>query len=89
MSDGRPLLYSGSDPSGAMGIYIEAFEAGRDTLATFAVSPDGTGLVHSGSDTQQTLMLAEGLDGIASARGGRRSPVQGPSAPQTLVPTTR
>ncbi|MCZ6832215.1 MAG: hypothetical protein O7F11_00570, partial [Acidobacteria bacterium] len=83
MPDGRQLLIMGSDDTGAQGIFIQDFAPGRDTRSTrrpfhgfdedqppesFAVSPDGQRLVYSADDTVFSLMLAQGVQGIAPAR---------------------
>jgi len=77
--DGRRFLYTASDPNGALGIYVQDFAPGEDTVATrrpvlpfdfqqppesFGVSPDGAHLIYSVIDTLDSLMLAQGLAGI-------------------------
>jgi len=84
MPDGRRFLYLASDENGAQGIYVQDFVPNRDTTATrrvvvpfdleqppetFGVSPDGTRLVYSMTDTLESLMLAEGLTGIERGDG--------------------
>jgi Tol biopolymer transport system component len=83
MPGGRHLLFTGSNEEGKRGIYIQEFSPGRDTLPTrrpfrgfevdlppesFVVSPDGRRLIYSADNTVGTLMIAEGLQGIAPAR---------------------
>ena len=83
MPDGRHLLFTGLNASGNRGIFIQEFSAGRDTRSTrrplhgfdedqppesFGVSPDGRRLVYSSADILESLMLVEGLQGIAPAR---------------------
>ncbi len=82
MPDGKRFLYTASDETGARGIYIQEFVPGRDTVATrrpvspfeyqqpaesFGVAPDGSRLVYSVLDTVDSLMLAQGLTGVARA----------------------
>ena len=84
MPDGRQLLFTGSDDTGARGIFIQDFAPGRDTRSTrrpfrgfdedqppesFVISPDGQRLVYSADDAVYSLMLAQGVQGVAPARG--------------------
>ncbi len=83
--DGR-IMFVGQDENG-VGIFDQAFEAGRDTTNTrrlvvpsapgrltesFALSPDGTKITVSFGNYTRTVMLAESVPGIESARDGRR-----------------
>ena len=87
MSDGRSVLYIGSDETGARGIYIQDFVPGKDTTDTrrplrefvfeeppesFGVSPDGANLVYSAQDSLSSLMLAQGLTNVAPPRPAGR-----------------
>jgi Tol biopolymer transport system component len=77
--DGRSLLYVATDAAGWRGIYMQRFEPGVDTSATrravagftqddspetLVVSADGTRLIYSVTDIQETLLLAEGVEGV-------------------------
>jgi TolB protein len=83
MPDGRSLAFTGSDPSGARGILVQAFSPERDTSATrrpliefdanlnvesFGISPDGARVIYSSSEEINSLMLAEGLAGVEPPR---------------------
>ncbi|MGH7341421.1 MAG: TolB family protein, partial [Candidatus Rokuibacteriota bacterium] len=77
--DGRSLMFTGSDETGAFGIYAQEFPPGPETastrrrvagfvldspLETFGISPDGKRLVYSTVDQMDSLMLADGLRGV-------------------------
>ena len=79
MPGGRQLVYTGSDDSGARGLWIQDFDPEGDTTATrrplmeflfdevpesFGISSDGTRLIYSASDREDSLMLAEGVTGV-------------------------
>jgi Tol biopolymer transport system component/tRNA A-37 threonylcarbamoyl transferase component Bud32 len=88
LPDGRSLAFVGTNEAGAQGIFAQAFSPGRDTrgtrrvlagfdpespLETFGISPDGAHLTHSAIDNLESIMLAEGLQGITPpARIARR-----------------
>lgn len=87
MPDGRSLLFTGIDETGAAGIYAQDFAPGRETastfrrfagfdidspLETFGISPDGRRLVYSTVDQMDSLMLADGLRGVEPRQ--RRAP---------------
>jgi len=80
MPDGQALCFIGQNEKGLRGIYVQRFEPGKDTTGTrrpvagflpdvwpesLAVSPDGSSLMYSVDDTLESLLLAEGVDGIA------------------------
>jgi Tol biopolymer transport system component len=77
--DGKSLAFTGTDGSGARGIFVQPFSPGRDTrgarrglfpfdpslpVESFAVSPDGRHVVYSTIETPYSLMIAEGLSGV-------------------------
>jgi len=93
MPDGRSLLFTGYNEAGRPGIYIQRFEPGQDTSSarrplvgfelgnfpeTMGISPDGKRLIYASAETQESLILAEGLPGVEPpARvgpGGRVAP---------------
>jgi Tol biopolymer transport system component len=76
---GRRLAFTGTDASGAIGVFAQDFDPGRDTTATraalstfdrdlpiesFGISPDGTRIVYAAGEDVSTLLLAEGVPGI-------------------------
>jgi Tol biopolymer transport system component len=83
LPDGRRLAFVGSDAAGAVGVFTQAFDPGRDTTASrvalspfdnalslesFGISPDGTRIMYSGAEDVSTLLLAEGVPGILPPR---------------------
>ncbi len=79
MPDGRSLIFTGENAEGRSGIFIQRFEPGQDTTGTrrpltgfevedvretLGISPDGRRLIVSVAETQDSLMLAEGLAGV-------------------------
>ncbi len=85
MPDGTSLAFTGTDKSGARGIFVQAFSEERDTSATrrplagfeanrdmetFGISPDGARLIYSTLEEINSLMLAEGLPGVEPPRRG-------------------
>jgi len=82
MPDGSAIVYLGVDDRSRRGLYVQAFAPGKDTSATrrrlagfyddsmtesFAISPDGTRLMLSELTQSYTLMVADGVAGIAPA----------------------
>ena len=79
MPDGKGIAFVGQDESGASGVYVQAFEPGRDTTATrrplagfdpdvaaesFGIAPDGSRLALAGWVQLFSLMEGEGLVGL-------------------------
>ncbi|HJV21757.1 MAG TPA: protein kinase [Holophagaceae bacterium] len=77
--DGRRLLFTGQNPQGLDGVFIQDFIPGKDTTATrrpvagfdpewltesLGLSPDGKRLVLSESERLFSLMVAEGVQGL-------------------------
>jgi Tol biopolymer transport system component len=86
MPDGGALLYIGSNAEDRRGIFVQPFQPGKDSTAlrrplagfeaenfpeTLGISPDGKRLVFSMAETQESLILAEGLDGVVPPPRGR------------------
>ena len=87
MPDGRHIAFVGLDDFGRSGVWVQEFAPGRDTSATrrpaagflsgvatesFGVSPDGKRFALSTLEESRSLMLAEGVAGVAPpARPGR------------------
>ncbi len=87
MPDGRALVFVGQDETGAYGLYAQDFAPGQDTTPTrrrlvgfepghatesFGISPDGSRIAIAGWDQVFSLMMAEGVPGVALPR---RSPL--------------
>ena len=85
--DGRRVIFTGQGARGLDGAFIQDFIPGRDTLSTrrpiagfdpewltesLGLSPDGKRLVLSESERMFSLMVAEGVPGIAFHTKGRR-----------------
>ena len=79
MPDGKAIAFVGQDESGASGVYVQDFEAGRDTTPTrrklagfdpdvaaesFGIAPDGSRLALAGWVQLFSLMEGEGLAGL-------------------------
>jgi hypothetical protein len=87
MPNGRAVAFLGLDEKGAVGVFMQDFVLGLDTIKTrrklagfdpdmpaesFDISPDGTRVTISYRDLLQSLMVAEGVPGIAPpARRGK------------------
>jgi Tol biopolymer transport system component/serine/threonine protein kinase len=84
--DGGSLAFIGADEHGALGVYVQDFDPDRDTSATrrklagfdsetptetFGFSPDGKHLVLQGPDVSNSLLLVDGLEGIAPSARSR------------------
>ncbi|HET9480666.1 MAG TPA: protein kinase [Candidatus Polarisedimenticolia bacterium] len=78
--DGRALVFIGHDEAGRRGVYLQRFEPGQDTSPTrravagfepeiwpdtLGVSPDGARLIFSTGDSLESLILVEGVEGVA------------------------
>jgi Tol biopolymer transport system component len=74
------LAFTGFGDDGALGVFVQDLVPGRDTrssrralspfdldlpIESFGIAPDGTRAVYSCPERTSTLMLAEGLPGIA------------------------
>jgi TolB protein len=83
MPDGRAIAFVGMDAQGRSGVFVQDFTPGRDTAATrrplagfssayvtesFGIAPDGRRLTLSTLEQSGSLMIAEGLPGVAPAR---------------------
>ena len=83
MPDGRHIIFTGQDDKGLLGIFIQDFVPGQDTVATrkplagfdpdtitesLGLSPDGTRLVLSKSERMFSLLVAEGVTGLSPQR---------------------
>jgi len=83
LPDGRRLAFTGSAADGAIGVFSQVFDPGRDTTATrvalspfdtdlsiesFGISPDGTRIMYSGAEDVSTLLVTEGVPGILPPR---------------------
>jgi Tol biopolymer transport system component len=79
MPDGKRLAFLGLDERGVRGIYVQDFVLGRDTTDTrrplagfdpemrtesFAISPDGSSVVATGTEELRTILRADGLPGV-------------------------
>ena len=82
--DGNRILFTGQDQRGLDGIFIQDFVPGKDTASTrrplagfdpewitesLGLSPDGRRLVLSEAERVFSLMVAEGVPGLARERG--------------------
>jgi Tol biopolymer transport system component len=82
--DGRRILFVAQDENGLDGTFVQDFRPGQDTTSTrrrlagfdpdwitesLGLSPDGRTLVLSESERVFSLMMAEGLQGLARANG--------------------
>lgn len=80
---GKSIAFTGMDDRGAVGIFAQEFDPGRDTsstrhpllafdrnipIETFGFSPDGKRLIVEGQESTNSLLLIEGIPGIASPR---------------------
>ncbi len=80
MPDGRAIAFVGQDENGVTGVYAQDFVPGRDTSATrrrlagfdpdhitesFGIAPDGSRLVIAEWDQVFSIMLADGVPGVA------------------------
>jgi eukaryotic-like serine/threonine-protein kinase len=87
LPDGRAIAFVGFDEKGRSGIFAQDFTPGRDSAATrrvlagfspilvpesFGISPDGRRLMLSTLEQSGSLMVAEGVPGVAPQR--RRMP---------------
>src|SRR5262249_41420257 len=85
--DGRAIAFIGQDENGVNGVFVQDFAPGRDTSSTrrplggfdpeasaesFGISPDGSRLVVAGWEQLFSIMMAEGLEGIAPPGGNMR-----------------
>jgi Tol biopolymer transport system component len=83
MPDGKAVAFVGQDEKGAYGVYIQDFIPETDTSATrrplagfdsgiatesFGISPDGTHVTMAGWEQIFSLMVAERVPGVESAR---------------------
>ncbi|HEU5251287.1 MAG TPA: hypothetical protein VFW15_14970, partial [Thermoanaerobaculia bacterium] len=86
MPDGKSVAYIGQNEKAAYGVYLQDFVPGKDTSGTrrsiagfdpelsvesFGISPDGTQITLAGWQQVFSLMVAERVPGVESAR---RSP---------------
>ncbi len=80
MSDGRRILFTGQDEHGLDGVYVQDFVPGKDTTATrrklagfdpdwktesLGLSPDGRRLVLSETENLFSILVADGVPGLA------------------------
>ena len=87
MPDGRHFIFTGQDEKGLVGVFIQDFTPGKDTLATrrplagfdpdsitesLGLSPDGSRLVLSKSERMFSLLVAEGVTGLPVQRKGQK-----------------
>jgi eukaryotic-like serine/threonine-protein kinase len=85
--DSRRILFTGQDENGLDGIFIQDFVPGRDTTSTrrpfagfdpdwitesLGLSPDGRRLVLSQSERVFSIMMADGVPGLARRKGDAR-----------------
>jgi Tol biopolymer transport system component len=85
--DGKRILFTGQDGNGLDGVFIQEFVPGKDTQATrrplagfdpdwsaesLGLSPDGKRLVLSESERVFSLMIAEGVQGLARQKGNAK-----------------
>jgi Tol biopolymer transport system component len=85
--DGNRILFTGQDQKGLDGIFIQDFVPGKDTASTrrplagfdpewitesLGLSPDGRRLVLSEAERVFSLMVAEGVPGLAREKGSKR-----------------
>jgi Tol biopolymer transport system component len=86
MPDGRAIAFVGPDETGAVGVFVQDFVPGHDTTATrrklagfdretpaetFGISPDGRRIAISGTAQLNSLVVADGVAGIAPIRNTR------------------
>jgi Tol biopolymer transport system component len=82
LADGR-IAFLGQDEKGANGVFVQDFAPGRDTRATrrklagfdpevdaetFGVSPDGSRVAIAGREMVSSLVLLEGVAGLAPSK---------------------
>ena len=82
--DGKQVLFTGQDEQGLDGVFIQDFTPGKDTTSTrrplagfdpdwitesLGLSPDGKRLVLSQAERTFSLMIAEGVPGLARQTG--------------------
>ena len=87
MPDGKRILFTGQNENGLDGVFIQDFSPGKDTTSTrrplagfdpdwitesLGLSPDGKRLVLSESERVFSLMIAEGVPGLARPKGTAR-----------------
>jgi serine/threonine protein kinase len=83
LPDGSALVFTASDQEARLGIFIQDFRPGEDTLksrrilapsdpdsplGSFGISPDGSRITISFGEPYTALMLAEGVPGIEPPR---------------------
>jgi eukaryotic-like serine/threonine-protein kinase len=81
--DGRAIAFVGQDAAGRHGVFMQEFDPGRDTAATrrplagfapgdivesFGFSGDGRWLTLAVRQQNSSLLLADGVEGVAPAR---------------------
>jgi serine/threonine protein kinase len=85
MPDGRQIVFTDSDGTGARGLTVRDFHPERGMTGSsrkllpfvmeeppesFGISPDGAHIVYSAADWMDSLMLAEGVTGVLAATAG-------------------
>ncbi|HEX9800914.1 MAG TPA: protein kinase [Thermoanaerobaculia bacterium] len=83
LPDGRTIVYVGWNADGSYGLFAQEFSPDRDTSATrrrlagfdpelatesFGISPDGRHVAIAGWEQLFSLMIADGLEGVAPVR---------------------
>ncbi|HYA53351.1 MAG TPA: hypothetical protein VEG33_19555, partial [Streptosporangiaceae bacterium] len=86
MPGGRAIAFLGQDERGVSGVFVQDFDPARDTSGTrrplagfdpettaetFGISPDGTRIAVAGRQLQSSILLAEGVKGLAPGRATR------------------
>jgi eukaryotic-like serine/threonine-protein kinase len=80
MPDGRAIAFLGQDERGTNGVFVQDFDPDRDTSATrrrragfdpettaetFGIAPDGRRVAVAGRQVQSSILLADGVAGLA------------------------